>query len=90
MFFEWDIAFLRLFGKKVYLSPFQQDYTKKAGERILKIGKNLAANRAAMKELFADCGDIVFRDLRQQKARDSCFWSMWIIWSIPPLWKMPS
>ncbi len=63
-----------VFLEKRYNPPaFQQDYRKKAGERILEIGKNLAANRAAMKELFADCGDIVFRDFAAAEGQGQLF-----------------
>lgn len=39
----------------------------------MEIGKNLAANRAAMKELFADCGDIVFRDFAAAEGQGQLF-----------------
>ena len=67
------LLFCAFLEKRYNLSPFQQDYTKKAGERILEIGKNLAANRAAMKELFADCGDIVFRDFAAAEGQGQLF-----------------
>lgn len=73
MFSEWDIAFCVFLEKRYNPPAFQQDYRKKAGERILEIGKNLAANRAAMKELFADCGDIVFRDFAAAEGQGQLF-----------------
>lgn len=39
----------------------------------MEIGKNLAANRTAMKELFADCGDIVFRDFAAAEGQGQLF-----------------